>query len=458
MCVARLSGGPIRGTEGWLPPRKQRTKECFVADLVALGPVLALLALGADGQAAERAAPPANGWIAFSSYGSAGEDERRSDERLLWLIHPDGSGKRAVAKGGAPLWSPDGRHLAFVGSFPAPEKSRIGLLDRDGRGLRPVALESIFGWSPDSSHLLGLEDNSTLVRLDVRTLAKEKVYQTKLWIKWAEYSPDGRYIHIVSCVPDAALTPEENLINMAEGWPEAPRNSTLIDFRGQVSTFGNPDEISWSPDGKKMLIVKKGTIYVADPDGSKPMKLATGFHATWSPTGWIVYIRGRKEESRTEVLAIRPDGTQERPLLAGEGMCYIHAECLPGGTKMLVTRLIGGPVAGQLMKKCFHIVDLARLSPTPAAPLQGDSTFTKGKKPAPWPPPREKRIKTSFQSSYSVSPDGRWMFLASPGKAGVFALKVLDLDTLASTTLLEVAEEDPSPAWQPEQPRRPDTR
>ena len=86
---------------------------------------------------------PDGRWIAYRR-------ERGNKPDELWVVRPDGSGRRRLATDAAAFaWSPDSRRLAFSGY-----RRGLRLVDVDGRGLRrlrlrPSPYESAPNWSPD---------------------------------------------------------------------------------------------------------------------------------------------------------------------------------------------------------------------------------------------------------------------------------------------------------------------
>ena len=69
----------------------------------------------------------------------------------LFLVRADGSGKRRLAYGGQPLWSPDGKQIAFI-RWPGGW-AELYVMNSDGSDQRRVTStpgygETTFAWSP----------------------------------------------------------------------------------------------------------------------------------------------------------------------------------------------------------------------------------------------------------------------------------------------------------------------
>lgn len=162
---------------------------------------------------------------------------------------------------GAPLWSPDGKHVAYVstrGSY-----SGIYRKAADGTGSEellfrytPGAFIGLTDWSPDGKFLtfftgvlalvpLGAVANP-LDRKEIEWLREE--YDAIL----GRFSPDSRYL--------AYLANEEN-VDVMEVYvrpfdpskPEAPGPGQAV----QVSKNGALGMISWRQDGKEMYFVTR---------------------------------------------------------------------------------------------------------------------------------------------------------------------------------------------------------
>jgi Tol biopolymer transport system component len=105
---------------------------------------LAVLMLGVTPpDPAATQSPSQQGQIAF-------ERKVRSGPHELWVMNPDGSGKRFLARGSGPQWSPDGTRIAFVRHDDEAAEG-LYIVNRDGSGVRRLVADFVFDptWSPD---------------------------------------------------------------------------------------------------------------------------------------------------------------------------------------------------------------------------------------------------------------------------------------------------------------------
>ena len=74
--------------------------------------------------------------------------------RKIVLIHPDGSGERALAVGDSPTWTPDGKRLAFY------RDGNIWTIDADGSGARVLIRDGHSpAWSRDGTKIAFLRED-----------------------------------------------------------------------------------------------------------------------------------------------------------------------------------------------------------------------------------------------------------------------------------------------------------
>ena len=82
-----------------------------------------------------------------------GEAVLIEDAGLLILAEPDGSGRREVAGGALPVWSPDGSRFAFLSGVDSDGRSLVSVMDRNGEEIWSGVVGSAMSWSPDGSRL-----------------------------------------------------------------------------------------------------------------------------------------------------------------------------------------------------------------------------------------------------------------------------------------------------------------
>jgi TolB protein len=267
--------------------------------------------------------------IAFTS--------RRDGNSEVYVVNADGSGQRRLTRNAAgdfgPTWSPDGRKIAFERRGDA--QSSVGALyvvNADGSGQRMLARRGSHpAWSPDGRtiafmwrfHMYVMNADGSGHRVLTRVGSGQK--DSLAW------SPDGRKL-LFLVEPSSAPRPVHGLVYGLRDdcgycfrlWVLNADGSGLRDLtRGISGGFGAPaSDPVWSPDGRMLAFVRLNTrhgVYVINADGSAvrnltPKPRGAAYAApAWSPDGQKITFAGERD-GNSEIYLMNADGSSQRNL------------------------------------------------------------------------------------------------------------------------------------------------
>ena len=266
----------------------------------------------------------------------------RRDGKALYVMNADGSGLRIVARIrqlGSPAWSPDGQTIAVAGD------RRILLVNADGSGQRNVTrewgLDGFPAWSPDARRIAFFASRRPGINVmnadgsGRRTLTRLRAGRTAS-LAW---SSDGKKLLFLQDNVGCGDFCFHLYVLNADG--SGLRDLTRKLAGGDRPGAGPASDPVWSPDGRRIAFVRLNTrhgVYVVNADGSgvrnltpKPRGAAYAAPA-WSPDGRKIAFASERD-GNSEIYLMNADGSGQRNLtrnLAYDG----DPAWSPGGQKI----------------------------------------------------------------------------------------------------------------------------
>lgn len=242
-----------------------------------------------------------------------------------------------------PDWSPDGKQIVFESTKDG--KFSVYTMKVDGSSLRKLTVDESNNeqprWSPDGKQIVFISDRSGELRLYLMNADgsnQRRVGNTDDLDYLPDFSPKGDWLVFQSRPKRSGLDHDIYIIRT-----DGTRRTRLTD---QKANYSSP---RWSPDGKRILLVKtdfippdviaempkmnreerikvitnrnrSGEIFVINRDGSNPKNLTNNNigedRAEWSNDGKTIYFRSENGGS-TNIYAMQSDGKNVRKVADG---------------------------------------------------------------------------------------------------------------------------------------------
>jgi Tol biopolymer transport system component len=217
------------------------------------------------------------------------------------LDHLGGGG---MARDRGPSWSPDGKRVVFYST--RSDRYEFWSVNADGSGLQQLTKQAgrslrFPRYSPDSLHLMGYNGDGTGIldltlpfpierRTELPAPAEKLAFQASSW------SPDGKKLAgLAALQSDNSTIPGLLIYSLDSG-----KYSVIKDVIPGLRQNPIQDVTLWMNDGRRLLVIYDGSIYVVDSLTGKARLIFTAPGIAWlsipQDNRWI-YLSQQADEA-----------------------------------------------------------------------------------------------------------------------------------------------------------------
>lgn len=231
----------------------------------------------------------------------------------IWLMKPNGSNARKLTRAFEASWSPDGRRFAIE------RDGQIYTIEADGTRLRRLTRhfdDRTAVWAPDGKRIAFVRyprigGNTQLLVMNPDGTGQRRL--TRLDADMPSWSPTG----------EIAFTTFDGLFTVGSDGQGLRKL-----FGGSVGSYAGVNPIAWSPDGTQIAFDTDGGLAVVDRQAHRRFLIAPGNpsvenkptdvegYPTWSPDGKKILF-----ESCRGIETIAADGTHRTLVRSTAGGC-----------------------------------------------------------------------------------------------------------------------------------------
>ena len=225
---------------------------------------------------------PDGKWIAYDVTTTDLAANRRNT--AVWLMRADGTGGREIASGDSPVWSPDGKTIAFTSG------GQISLYDVGTAKTRKLPElaggASALKWTPDGKALLAVSEVAVVNQAE-EPASKARIIDNLLFRHWNTWVDPHKRSHILYVPLNGT-----------------PRDLTPGRFDAPPFAIGGGSEFDISPDGRELVFARNtderperstnADLFVVPLTGAEATRITSRTGAdtgpVYSPDGrWIAY-------------------------------------------------------------------------------------------------------------------------------------------------------------------------